>query len=178
MLVRKLHGYSAVEVMIVLVLMGIVAAMAMPSMIETYRKQQLKNLLQTVSGTLDYARATAFSNPSDPDNRTVKITVVPGYPEAWVFCIRDATPATTPPLPLCTVALGPILRGKAIGNGYALKGWGYELEPLRGIITGTGVFEFSNGQYSASIRITKLGRPIICSDSKLSGIQPCTETQP
>jgi hypothetical protein len=79
--------------------------------------------------------------------------------------------------PPCTVALGPILRGKVIADGYALKGWGYSLEPLRGIITGVGVFEFSNGQYSASIRITKLGRPLICSDSQLGGIQPCTGTQ-
>jgi prepilin-type N-terminal cleavage/methylation domain-containing protein len=175
MLVRKPHGYSLIEIMIVVALMGIIAAIAIPSMIESYRKQQLKNLLQTVAGTLDYARATAFSDPSsDP----VPITVFPGYPDSWRFCIRDASPATKPPLPPCTVALGPILRGKDIANGYALKGWGYDLEPLRGIVTGVGVFEFSNGQYSASIRITKLGRPLICSDSNLGGIQPCTVTTP
>jgi len=172
MLVRKPHGYSLTEIMIVLVLMGIVAAIAIPSMIETYRKQQLKNLLQTVAGTLDYARATAFSDPSsDP----VPITAFPGYPATWVFCIKNVPVAKQPP---CTLADGPILRGKDIANGYALKGWGYSLEPLRGIITGVGVFEFSNGQYSASIRITKLGRPLICSDSQLGGIQPCTVTQP
>jgi prepilin-type N-terminal cleavage/methylation domain-containing protein len=180
MLVRKPYGYSLVETMIVLALMGIIAAMAIPSMIETYRKQQLKNLLQTVAGTLDYARATAFGAPAggDPLGALVVITVLPGYPETWAFCIKDATPAAMPPLPPCTLALGPILRGREIANGYALKGWGYTLEPLRGIITGAGIFEFSNGQYSASIRISKLGRPIICSDSQLGGIQPCTVTQP
>ncbi len=173
MLVRKPHGYSLIETMIVIVLMGIIAAIAVPSMIETYRKQQLKNLLQTVAGTLDYARATAFS---DPSSAPVLVTVFPGYPATWAFCIKDTS--LVPKQPPCTTANGPILRGKDIANGYALKGWGYSLEPLRGIITGAGVFEFSNGQYSASIRITKLGRPLICSDSQLGGIQPCTVTQP
>jgi prepilin-type N-terminal cleavage/methylation domain-containing protein len=172
MLVRKPHGYSLIEIMIVVALMGIIAAIAIPSMIESYRKQQLKNLLQTVAGTLDYARATAFS---DPSSDSVPITVFPGYPATWVFCIKNVPVSKQPP---CTLADGPILRGKDIANGYALKGWGYSLEPLRGIITGVGVFEFSNGQYSASIRITKLGRPLICSDSQLGGIQPCTVTQP
>ena len=75
---RAQRGFSLVEVMVVIAIMGIVAAIAAPNMAAMIRTQRLKTAAFDMFSSLSFARSEAIK-------RNTVVRIQPVDPANWVF---------------------------------------------------------------------------------------------
>lgn len=73
---RHSRGFSVVEVMVVVAILGIVAAVAAPNMGAMIRTQRLKTAAFDVYSSLSFARSEAIK-------RNTTVTILPSSPPDW-----------------------------------------------------------------------------------------------
>lgn len=78
---RHSAGFTMVELMIVVVLIGIVTAMAAPGLQKAYERMEYRKAVRNIASTLRLARSTAITTKQqvglsiDPTQRTLKLFV-------------------------------------------------------------------------------------------------------
>jgi type IV fimbrial biogenesis protein FimT len=115
---RRDAGFSVIELVVVLMLMGIVAALAQPSMSEYVNRDKTRRALDRLTGDILMARMTAVRSG---DRAVLELT----GPDSYLVRVEGATPAT-----LRTVSLAgdypgvqiqaPTADGRLVFNGRGL----------------------------------------------------------
>jgi len=106
---KRVHGFTTVEVLMALVVLGILAALAVPSLTNFANEQRLTGAINVLAADLQYARAEAIKRNSRVlvcARTTAGATSCTGaatlWQNGWVVCYAAASGTdcdTTNPLP-------------------------------------------------------------------------------
>lgn len=152
-------GFTVVELMVVLTVMAVLAAIAAPSFLESIARGRLKSVAETALGQLYAAKAESLRT-----GKPVHFSVQPGAAGCYGFnvgapCACDAAAATQCGLYRSEFAASPSvsLASTSVPGGQGM------VEPVRGTVQGAGALTFRNtrGQ-ELSVGMTRVGRPYIC----------------
>ncbi len=157
-----------IEAMVVVAIIGILAAIAIPSYQDMLERNRLKLVVESLKSDLQYARTEAIKK-----SQNVLITRTPGNAGAWCYGLstKDAcscAQVTTTANDYCEIkrVLGsdfdPINMDAANGNNSRFNF-------RRGTI-GADSVTFSTNKYSARVVFSDVGRVRICSLSVATGI--------
>jgi prepilin-type N-terminal cleavage/methylation domain-containing protein len=104
------NGYSLVELMVVVSIVGVLVALAIPNFLEWNRKYQLKSDVSNLAGTMAFARMSAINQ-----NIQVLVTVsqVPPAVVNVTFTNPNALPVPTTVFPAITMNSGVLLTNAA-----------------------------------------------------------------
>src|SRR6185503_17353629 len=116
------NGYSLIELMVVVAIVGVLISLAVPNFLNWNRKYQLKSDVANLAGTMAFARMTAINQ-----NIQVLVTVSQAAPPA-VVNVTFTNPAAVPPLdivfPAITMNTGVSLTnaaGGAVGSPQTMR---------------------------------------------------------
>lgn len=88
MTARKAHrGFTIVELMITVAVLGILAAFAVPSMTDFYDRKRLVSQTEAIANLLQFARSEAIKHPSSTAGDLVTVTIKPATP--WFVGLRN-----------------------------------------------------------------------------------------
>jgi prepilin-type N-terminal cleavage/methylation domain-containing protein len=118
---KNRQGYSLLETMVVVAIVGILAAVAVPNFILWNQKYQLKSEVANLAGFLGFARMTAINQ-----NVPVVVTVTQAPPAAVVVTFTN--PRLLPP---ADVVLPPITMNSRVSLTDAVGGAGASPQDLR-----------------------------------------------
>jgi type IV fimbrial biogenesis protein FimT len=85
--IRRLRGFTMVELMITVAVLGILAAFAVPSMTDFYDRKRLVSQTEAISNLIQIARSEAIKHPSAAAADLVTATVKPAAP--WFVGLRN-----------------------------------------------------------------------------------------
>ena len=94
---QRFRGFTLIELVTVVAVMGVLAAVAFPGMRDYMDKQRLVSQVRAISDLAQFARAEAIRHSSAAADRSVSMTVKPAAP--WFVGLSSgaaacATPAT------------------------------------------------------------------------------------
>lgn len=99
---KLLRGFTVVELMITVAVLGILLAFAVPSMTDFYDRKRLVSQTEAIANLLQFARSEAIKHPSSDLNERVTVTIQPSNAAApWTgfvglrngtACDNSATP--------------------------------------------------------------------------------------
>ena len=118
---KNRQGYSLLETMVVVAIVGVLTAIAVPNYITWNQKYQLKSEVANLAGTLAFARMTALNQ-----NVPVVVTVTQAPPAAVVVTFTN--PNSIPP---GAVVLPPITMNSRVSLTDAVGGAGASPQDLR-----------------------------------------------
>ena len=98
--VRRVHGYTIVEVMVVLAVLALLTLIAVPWFLKISQRQALKSAAREIQITLTAARMSAVKR-----NAPVSVAFLSLTPPIRMQVIEPAPPAPTPTLPPSQVIL-------------------------------------------------------------------------
>lgn len=153
---RAMLGVTGIELMVVLAIIGILAAMAAPSFNSTIERQRVIKPAQALLADLRWARGEAIK-------RRAKIRVTFTTGSNWNYTI-DTDPALSTPdgiLPK-TVNANDFPQSTLSAATFA-GGVAYTVfDPTRGISLNDGAATFAVNAQNASVTVSTLGRARIC----------------
>ncbi|WP_159051734.1 GspH/FimT family pseudopilin [Thauera aromatica] len=178
----RMAAFSLVELMVAIAVLGIIAAIAAPSMIDMIAKRRVVGALEETFSLLHLARSEAIKQ-----SRQIRVTISGGAAAGWLVGLSQGTAPCTG-ADDCQIMEGgtAVTRMSAPANypGVAL-GAGEESTSFvfdsRGLASGLGVsgatLDFtSEGGWTARIVINPIGRIRPCSPSasnSAGGYKPC-----
>lgn len=188
---RQGSGFTLIEMLVVVAIIGILAALAAPSMTRLLERGRLRGAAEQVASDLQLARTEAIKR-----NQDVKVTFSSDTPStSWCYGVRvggDCNCAITDPTDATACQIDGVLKvtssadfagvslaGSFVGSGVNARTTGFN--PRHGTAQ-TGVAGApENGTVTAtiksdnlSVRVTLLGRVRVCSTNGMPGFQSCT----
>jgi prepilin-type N-terminal cleavage/methylation domain-containing protein len=146
--VKNRQGYSLLETMVVVAIVGILTAVAVPNFLTWNQKYQLKHEVANLAGQLAFARMTSINQ-----NIRVVVTVTHVPPAAVVVTFTN--PQILPP---GDVVLPPITMNARVSLTDAIGGAGVSPQDMRFDPMGT----WANTGTAANICIDALGAAGVC----------------
>jgi type IV fimbrial biogenesis protein FimT len=189
------RGFTIVELMIVLIILGILVVMAAPSFVDTLDRRRVINATQALTAQVQQARSIAVTR-----NRDVSLVITQASATDWCFGLTDAascdcTLVDQEDADACTVGIpdaadpSQIDRVLVRADQAAFPGVTLTMaespmtltfEPTRGIRRGGGgdvSMDFESPRdLQTRVTVGRLGRVSTCSPSGatlLAGIEPC-----
>lgn len=162
-------GMSLIEVMIVVVIIAIAAALTFPMMVNYTERNRLKQSAEDFYNDVVRARTEALKTKS-----TVIMSLQTG--SGWCYGLTTDSGGCN-----CNVtgncSLGEIQSSKYQGSVTALSATGIvsslQFEGDRGVATPTGSVNFTSSSGDViSVEINEMGAPVVCS-SDIGGYDPC-----
>lgn len=169
------HGFTLIELMVVVAIVAIVARIAIPSYIAFINNKRLIDSAEFIQGKINFARAEAIKQ-----SKTVYLGVTSGT--SWDVGIGDTSACDGSSATDCTVNTS--VNGTdniQIPYFYTDPGNGTNVttsaqvafNPVRGTATTTTV-EVTNSAGGLKIKVSLLGRVTICSDTGVGNYPVCT----
>jgi len=162
-------GFTLAELMITITIVGIVAAMAVPSFQDTLDRNLLKQVIESFKSDLQFARTTAIKQ-----SQNIRINRTTGNAGTWCYGLTTkascvCTQATITATDFCEIKrilgneFNPTNMVSATGNS--------TFNFRRGTIGANGV-TFSSNKYASRVVFSAGGRIRICSPSTVANPMP------
>lgn len=167
---RRQAGISAVEIMVVVALIAVLAAVAVPSFGPMVDKYRVKTMASSVAAILQFARSEAVKS-----NTPVFVAAASGANScvgARRAVVCDCTVTDTAAANYCEFKLlnagdfsGVQVSAAAFGgNAYT------RFDPVRGLVDGGSLSLTSRGGRQITVRLSGLGRVKFCSPAGASNV--------
>ena len=172
----KGKGYTLIEVLIVVAIIGILAVLSAPNFRTLIQNQRLKEAGHTLYHYFKLARSDALYK-----KRGASAVLQTGT--QWCVGLNNGTHCHCNTSANCSFdGEEVVLKGSDIGGDIRLIATGFTLssggnryvrfEPIQGRANSAGTATLSNGKDSIQVRVNVSGRLSVCSDD-FSGYAPC-----
>lgn len=173
---KKLHhGFTLIELMVVIAIVAIVAYIAIPSYTAFIANKRLVDSAEFIQGKLNFARAEAIKQ-----SKTIYVGVTSST--TWDVGIGDQSSCTGASAADCTVSTS--VNGTdnvSIPYYYADPGNGTDVDavvqvrfdPVRGTASSSTI-TVSNSAGNLRVKVSVLGRIIVCSDTGVGNYPVCS----
>jgi type IV fimbrial biogenesis protein FimT len=153
---QKNTGMTLIEVMVVVAIIGIVVAIAVPSFSTMLENQRIKGAAEAMLTDLRWARAEAIKR-----NAPVRVTFATG--SNWSYTIDTFPALTTSDGILPKTVNGSDFPSTALETASFAGGVAYTtFDPVRGTNLNNGTATITSNNFSAGVKISTLGRVRIC----------------
>ncbi len=164
---RKQHGMTLTEILVVVFMVAILAAILTPAMNTYFNQANLKGAAEALYDDVNLARSTAIKTTN-----SVTITFISG---AWCYGLSSGTVACT-----CTNApsssncnLGLTTSASFKNTTLAVTNTNMTFTTSRGDTTNnTAIFSATSPAQSATVTINSMGIPSLCSTNASVGGYP------
>ncbi|EIC29147.1 MULTISPECIES: GspH/FimT family pseudopilin [Methylomicrobium] len=155
-------GFTLLELMIVIAIVAILAAMAGPSFNATLEKQRLISAAEAMLADLRWARAEAIVR-----NQKIRVTFTTGG--AWSYAIRVGPGGSNT---LLKTVNGSDFPATTLASASFAGGVAYTtFDPIRGINPNNGTATITSNHFSVGVKVSTLGRARIC--GSIGGYEAC-----
>jgi type IV fimbrial biogenesis protein FimT len=155
------RGFTAIELMTVLVIAGVLLVLALPSFNDMLERRRLEGQANEFVTDLAYAKSEAVQR-----NRNVLLQTDPGGTACYTVAAMPEPPAgscdctVVPPAPRCTGGPTELKTVTLIGGAEVTTNTLFTFEPVRGALTPATAASaaISMGSRSYSVQVTAYGR--------------------
>jgi len=166
-LMQKFKGMSLLELLIAITLIGILAAISIPSYQKYLQLQKLAGTTENLYFTLQYARSEAIKR-----NTNVYVSFQTGT--NWCYGVNPNSACTCSTANSCTLGSKSAPNNNQLSlSATGLTNNSVSFEPNHGAAITASTETFTVTGYSASVQIKALGSLRLCS-SDLAGYQSCS----
>lgn len=152
-------GFTSLELMIVVAIVAILAALAVPSFSSTLEKQRITTAAEAILSDLRWARAEAIKR-----NKQIRVTFTTGSP--WSYTVHaDPNGDNT----LLKTVSGSDLPATTLSSTNFASDY-VTFDPIRGI-SNNGTATIISNNFSAGVIVSTLGRARIC--GSIGGYEAC-----
>lgn len=163
------RGFTVIELMVTVAVLGVLAAVALPNMRDYLDKQRLVSQVRAISNLAQFARSEAIKHSGLLNLKTVSMTVSPTAP--WFVGLANGSAACAGATCVINDAGGPVSHtvsatecpGCTMSSPLAQAVIVFD---LRGLVTG--------GADQSITLVSPLGRQLSLSISRLGRISLCT----
>ncbi len=179
---RSVRGFTLVELVITLVLVGILSAIAAPNFALMFEGNKMKGATEELYQLLQFARAEAIGK-----NRNIYVDVRASGTE-WCVGYTDKTdcncqlPSDATADNACTITLDGVdytrqlqstdYSGVSITN-VTFSGNDYQISMPRGTVDASGTITFGSTNYTTGVVVSLMGRVRACSSASQLGYPSC-----
>jgi type IV fimbrial biogenesis protein FimT len=170
---QKNAGFTLLETMIVIAIIGILAGVAVPSFQGTIERDRLKQVVEGLNADMQFARTEAIKHSED-----VIVSRITGNSGAWCYGLAKKSPSSktscnctvtnTAAADYCDIK---IVLGSTYSNTVNMDSatGNSTFSFRRGTIGANGV-TFSTAHYKARVKFSDVGRVRICTPDDSVGI--------
>lgn len=181
---KQARGFTLIELMVVVAVLGVLAAIAMPNMRDFIDRQRLVTQAREVANVMQLARSEAIAHSASGDaaSKSIAVTVSPTAP--WFVGLANGTAAcTNTGTSTCTINQGGTSVSHTVTNSHCSgctmvspTAQQVLVFNLRGLVTGGTdqqiTLQSPLGK-QLSITVSRLGRISVCTPNGLVGHPAC-----
>lgn len=160
---HKSVGFTLIELLIAVSILAILAAIAFPSFESAIERRKLMSASEAVVSDFKWAKGEAIKRNTD-----VVITLTSGSGGDWMYTIQ----ADGEDIKTMDSAEHSDFSGVEMGHNFGADDTGFD--HVRGLALENGTLTLSTTSYAVEVRLSRLGRSRVCSDSGVGGYPSCS----